>query len=228
MDLGADNYGLDGYFGASRFKYYRKNTRGANALMFGGLLQATGDCSGYTPGGGHGAPSRSATFLGTFSSLSGGAAPAPAGHALAPCALRAGEQACATVDLSPAYAPPAAGGAAAVARRLALRASGSLRVDDSWAFGAAAAARPPTVTAAFHTLAGVAIAPDGQSAALTLGGVGATLTLLPGGCAGAHFISTPVRLAPPQDPSHGLTRVDAVAPAPGAACTGWAVELALN
>jgi hypothetical protein len=224
MDLGADNYALEEYFSSRRFSYYRKNTRGHNTLMFGGRLQATGDCGGYTPGG-HAAPSTSATFLATFSSLSGSAAPAPAGHALLPCALAAGEQACASVDLSPAYEPPGAGGAAAVSRRVALRAAGSLRVDDAWAFSATS--RPENVTAAFHTLAEVAIAPDGQSAALTRGDVGATLTLLRGGCHGARLVATPVRLAPPQDSTNSVTRVDAVADAPGATCTGWAFELAL-
>ena len=37
-DLGADNYGLPGYFGRARarYKYYRKSSLGHNVLSFGG------------------------------------------------------------------------------------------------------------------------------------------------------------------------------------------------
>ena len=223
-DLGADSYGLPGYFGAARYQYYRKGTRGHNTLQFNALLQAVGDCSGYTPSGHPAPPSASATFLASFASLSGAAAPAPPGHPLAPCALRAGEQACVEIDLTPAYLPAAAGGLRAVSRRVALRQAGSALVEDAWGQGAGAPLR--NVTAAFHTLAAVSIAGDGRSARLQLPGAALTLALLPGGgCEGARLAALPVVLAPPQEPAQGLTRIEAVGQ-PGPSCTGWAFELA--
>lgn len=222
-DLGAENYALPAYFGGARFTYYRKSSAGHNTLSFNNASQVATDCGAYArPGPAPPAPSE--TFLASFGSRDGLVLPSPPGVAPpAACAVAADEQSCVTIDLAPAYQGQ---GLAAATRRLALLVDGSgLRVRDVWAPAAAGGAGP--AAAAMHTFAAVAVAPDGQSATLTRGGRSLAVSLVagPATCAGAALTATPVRLAPPQQPSDGLTRVDVVAPGGGAACGGFDVLL---
>ena len=207
-DLGADNYALPGYFGAQRFSYYRKGSRGHNVLSFSGAPHDSAHCAA-------GQANATATFLTAFASDSGRAFPAPPGHALGACALAPGEAACAALDLGPAFALQ---GIAAAARRFGLSADRSvLSVRDSWRAGARGA--PANATSSLHTLAAVAVAGDAQSAVLALGGerIGVRLGALAPGCAG-RAAATPVRLAPPQYATEGLTRLDFVVEGQG--CEG--------
>ena len=216
-DLGPDNYSLLSYFGADRFKYYRKNSLGHSTLSFANATQVATDCGGDSRPGAKPAAS-SVTYLSTFGSLSGAALPAPAGHPLAACAPAGDEQSCATIDLSPAYQGQ---NVSSVSRRFALRLDGALRVQDRWS--ATAAVR---VAAALQTFADVTVAPDAKSALLTRGGRSLEISLESStACADATFTATAVRLQPPFDPTTGLTRLDIVGEA-GAACYGLDVLLA--
>jgi hypothetical protein len=216
-DLGAENYGLSGYFGDERFLYYRKNSHGHNTLTFANATQVVTDCGGARRPG-PAPPAPSSTWIGSFGSASGEVLPAPPGHAVAACAPAADEQSCATVDLAPAYQ----GQGAAPLRRVALLRSGALRVTDSWL-----AAPATRVAAAMHTLAAVAVAPGGRSATLSAGGRKLSVDL-GASCAGAALVATAVRLPPPQYSTVGLTRLDVVAPDAGAcgAAGGFDVVLA--
>lgn len=209
VDLGAESYSVPDYFGALRFEYYRKNSRGHNVLSFGNALHDAEHCFS-------GQAHATTTFLGGFNSTSGEVHPAPPGHALGGCELAPGEGACATMDLTAAFALQ---GVAAASRRFALSANRTtLTVSDSWALRAGAA-HAPNATAALHTLATVTLASERRSAELEQGGARLRVRVAPtcACAASALFSATPVRLAPPQDPSFGLTRVDiTVDPACGA------------
>jgi hypothetical protein len=66
------------------------------------------------------------------------------------------------------------------------------------------------------------VASDQQSATLVLNATTIVVQILPSSvgavCPGARIIATDVRLAPPQYPTDGLTRIDVVVPQPSA-CT---------
>lgn len=217
-DLGADNYGLDGYFGSDRFKYYRKNSLGHSTLSFNHSVQVAQDCGGQSlPGPQPPAPSE--TFITSFGSASGTAFPAPPGHGLLTCVPRVGEeQACTTVDLSAAYQGQ---GVTAVVRRVALRLDGAVRVTDSWV----AARDGVPVAAALQTYADVAVAADGASALLSRGGRTMRVSLAAGSaCAGATMTASPVRLHSPFYTTYNLTRID-VGGVTSSSCTGLDVIL---
>ena len=205
-DLGADNYGLPGYFGGGRFQWYRKNSRGHSTLQFNHSVHDAASCSGDD------ASLAPATWMAAFSSAaaSSRAFPAPAAHPLAPCDLQQSAAVCATADLTGAFARQ---GVAAASRTLSLDAATrtSLTVADRWTLGAGAAP-PPVATAALHTFAAnVTLDADGKGVLLQQGGravrarVGAAS---PCPAAATVWQLTQVRLAPPQDPSDGLTRID--------------------
>jgi hypothetical protein len=82
---------------------------------------------------------------------------------------------------------------------------------------------PGNLTVAVHTYGNVTLGPGGLTATVTVGGVTARYGVVDAApCAGAALTVTPVVLAPPQNPSVGLSRIDVVVPQPaaaGAACT---------
>jgi len=188
MDLGADNYGLPGYFGAERWEYYRLNTHGHNTIQFNNVSQP---------------PSATAHIVGFANSSVAG-------------------DGWAIVNLTVAYegSGSGTGSVQTVARGFAvLEGFQQVIVTDEITYTAAAEAAETTgavlanVTFSAHTTApAVAISADGQRATLTFSTVVATAVIVPGGtnCADAVFIATPVRLAPPQNPTNGLTRLDVV------------------
>ena len=204
-DLGSDNYGLPGYFGGGRYQWYRKNSRGHSTLQFNGSVHDGAFCAG-------GNLSRApATWMAAFSSSapSSRAFPAPAAHPLAPCPLLPTQQAvCATADLSGAFALQ---GVAAATRTLSLDAAhrSVLTVADRWTLAASGA--PASATAALQTFATAALDADGLGVVLRNGTqavhvrVGAAS---PCAASATRWELTAVRLAPPQDPSEGLTRID--------------------
>jgi hypothetical protein len=153
-----------------------------------------------------------ATWLAAFSSATPSSArvfPAPAGHPLAACALQPGDAVCAVANLTGAFALQ---GVASATRTLTLDAASRsvLTVADRWALRGGAAA-PPSATAALHTFAAVALAPDGRSAVLTLGGAAVTVRVSAASPCAARAVTlavTAVRLAPPQEPTEGLSRID--------------------
>ena len=208
-ELGADNYGLPGYFGGGRFQYYRKNSRGHNTLQFNGSVHDSHACVAGT-----GDASAPASYMAAFSSTapSARAFPAPAGRPLAPCPLREQQAVCAASNMAGAFA---AQGLAAANRTLALDAAtrSALLVSDRWALrsgGGGGAPPPPTATASLHTFAGaVTLDADGGGVLLQQGGLAVRARLGPASpCAGAVWTLTQVRLAAPQNPTEGLTRVD--------------------
>ncbi len=144
--------------------------------------------------------------------------PAPPGHALAACALdlpppRGPQAACAAGNLTGAFASQ---GLSSVTRAVYLDPTRTqLTVSDSWTLAAAALSgagtAPTNVTAAFHTFAAnVTVAADGGSVVLEQNGLAVVVAVAPwGACFGrAAITATAVRLAPPQEPSDGLTRID--------------------
>lgn len=80
---------------------------------------------------------------------------------------------------------------------------------------------PGNLTIAVHTYGNVTLGPEPLSATVTVDGVTARYYLAdPKPCAGATLTATAVRLAPPQTPTDGLTRLDVVVPSPAASgCT---------
>jgi hypothetical protein len=80
---------------------------------------------------------------------------------------------------------------------------------------------PLHLTVAVHTLGSVTLGPGALSASVSVGGVTARYFVADATpCRGAVMTATPVRLAPPQLPTEGLTRIDVVVPTPVAAgCT---------
>jgi hypothetical protein len=200
-DLGADNYALPAYFGSKRFDYYRKNSRGHNVLSFDGALHDAVNCFAHQA-------NATSTYLSAFASTSGGVAPgAPPGHAVSACSLGAGEAACVEIDTGAAFA---AQGVAAARRRFSLSTDRrTLTVSDAWTLGGAGAA-PRVATAAVHTHQAVAVAADARSAVLSAGGARAVLRVAgDAACAArARVAATPVRLAPPEYSTNGLTRID--------------------
>jgi hypothetical protein len=148
--------------------------------------------------------------MAAFSSASASsrAFPAPAAHPLAACALQSAA-ACAAADLTGAFSQQ---GVAAATRTLSLDAATrtALTVADRWAL-AGGAPPPPVATAAFHTFANATLDADGGGVLLQAGGHAVRARVGPNSpCApsAATWELTQVRLAPPQDPSEGLTRVD--------------------
>ena len=201
-DLGADNYALPEYFGSRRFAYYRKNSRGHNVLSFAGALHDAANCFAARA-------NATTAFLASFESPSARVWPPAAGAPPAtPCGKTAAEANCAAVDMTPAFASQ---GVASATRRWALDAATRTRltVSDRWTL-AAGAAPPANASAALHTFAAVAVAPDGASATLTRGAAAVRVSVPAGGaCAGrARFAATPVRLQAPQYATPNLTRVD--------------------
>ena len=212
-DLGFDDYTLPEYFGHKRFTYYRKNSFGHSTLSFNKTLQVATDCGGYSIPGPL-PPVNSATFLSSFSSLSGTVFPAPADHPLSTCLLAVDEQACATIDLSPAYQ----GLATKVSRRIALRKDGSLLISDQWA-----ATAEVGVAVAFQTYADVTLSSDGAKAFLSIGGRTLSITLQGSTCSGAALVAYPVHLHPIY-PYGNLTRIE-VAASSAQLCTAFDVLL---
>jgi hypothetical protein len=237
-DLGADNYGLvsfdanhpahlkyprppktnpyqnpttlytlteqPGYFGGGRFAWYRKNSRGHNTLQFNHSLHDSAACVGDD------AAAAPATWMAAFSSAaaSSRAFPAPDAHPLATCALGSAAV-CAVADLAGAFSQQ---GVASATRTLSLDAATrtALTVADRWAL-AGGAPPPPVATAAFHTFANATLDADGRGVLLQVGGRAVRARIGPNSpCApaAAAWALTQVRLAPPQYPSDGLTRVD--------------------
>ena len=204
-ELGADNYALPGYFGGGRFQWYRKNSRGHNTLQFNGSVHDSHACVAGT-----GDASAPASWMAAFSSTAASARvfPAPAGRPLAPCPLQQ-QAVCAASNMAGAFA---AQGLAAASRTLSLDAAtrSALLVSDRWALRSGGPPPPPTATASLHTFAGaVTLDADGQGVLLQQGGRAVRARLGPASpCAGAVWALTQVRLAAPQNPTEGLTRVD--------------------
>jgi len=211
-DLGADNYGLPGYFGGGRFQWYRKNSRGHNTLQFNNTIHDSHACIAGT-----GDASAPATWMAAFSSSAPSARifpPGPEGHPLGACPLQQGQgqqqaAVCAVSNMTGAFALQ---GVAAANRTLALDAATrtTLFVSDRWTL-AQGAVHPPFATASFHTFATqVTLDADGQGVLLQQqGGLAVSVRMGPHSpCTGAHWALTEVRLAAPQNPTDGLTRVD--------------------
>lgn len=206
-ELGSDNYGLPGYFGRDRFQWYRKNSRGHNTLQFNNTVHDGASCVGSDL---ERAP---ATWLSAFATAAPASArvfPAPAAHPLSACALQPGDAVCAVANLTGAFS---AQGVAAATRTLSLDAASRsvLTVSDRWVLDAGAAA-PPSATAAIHTfVTNVTLAADGRSALLRQDGLAVAVRVgaaSPCPAAAVTWAVVAVRLAPPQDPTEGLSRVD--------------------
>jgi hypothetical protein len=205
-DLGADNYGLPGYFGGGRYDWYRKNSRGHNTLQFNDSVHDALSCVGSD------LSQAPATFLSAFSSTSPSARvfPAPSEHALGACPLTATEAVCAVANMTGAFALQ---GVASAARTLTLDAASRrvLTIADRWVLAAGAGAQPPKATAALHTFANVTLAGDGLSALLRQGDLAVSVSIgsaSPCARSGVTLALNAVRLIPPQDPTEGLTRID--------------------
>ena len=205
-ELGSDNYGLPGYFGGGRFQWYRKNSRGHNTLQFNDSIHDSHACVAGT-----GDASAPASWMAAFSSSAASARvfPAPAEHPLQPCPLQQ-QAVCAVSDMGGAFSLQ---GVAAANRTLALDAAArsALLVSDRWTLrGAGGAPPPPSATASLHTFAAaVSLDADGQGVLLQQGGLAVRARLGPRSpCAAATWALTQVRLAAPQNPTEGLTRVD--------------------
>ena len=214
-DLGADNYALPSYFGSKRFEYYRKNSRGHNVLSFDGALHDAADCFSSQA-------NATSTYISSFASSSGSVAPgAPPGHAVGTCALSVDEAACVEIDTGAAFAMQ---GVARALRRFALSTDRkTLTVTDSWALGGTGA-DPHNATTAVHTHQDVVVAADARSAVLSAGSARVVLRIAGDApcAASARVTATPVRLAPPQYSTPGLTRIDVTV---DAACGGVGVTL---
>ena len=205
-ELGADNYGLPGYFGGGRFQWYRKNSRGHNTLQFNGSIHDSRGCVAGT-----GDASAPASWMAAFSSSAASARvfPAPPGRPLRPCPLQQ-QGVCAVANTTGAFALQ---GLAASSRSLSLDAAtrSTLLVSDRWTLSSSGSGGPPaSATASLHTFAAaVTLRADGQGVLLQQGGRAVSLTVGPASpCAVAAWNLTQVCLAAPQDPTEGLTRVD--------------------
>jgi hypothetical protein len=207
-ELGADNYGLPGYFGGQRYGYYRKSSRGHNTLQFNGSIHDSHACVAGT-----GDASAPASWMAAFASSAASARvfPAPAGRPLAPCPLQQ-QAVCAVSNMTGAFA---AQGLLAASRSLSLDAAArsALLVSDRWTLRSAGGAAPPppsTATASLHTFASaVTLDADGQGVLLQQEGRAVRARLGPASpCTEAVWSLTQVRLPAPQDPTDGLTRVD--------------------
>jgi hypothetical protein len=214
-ELGADNYGLPGYFGGGRFQWYRKNSRGHNTLQFNGTIHDSRACVAGT-----GDASAPASWMAAFSSTAPSARvfpSGPTGHPLGACPLQQqgqGQQqgVCAVCNMTGAFALQ---GVAAANRTLALDEASrtTLLGSDRWALlvpGMGIPPPPPTATASLHTFATqVTLDADGQGVVLQQGGLAVCARLGPHSpCTGAVWALTQVSLAAPQNPTDGLTRVD--------------------
>lgn len=222
-DLGADNYDLPNYFGSppERYKWYRKNSLGHNVLSFNGQRQSL-NCTG------------TATNLQSFSSTDGQVIAAPSDQPLIPCSSTPGQDACASIDLISVYSDPE-DGVSRVSRSFYFRdGRTSLTVSDRWT--ASAAGSIVNVTSNFHTMAQVNISSDGLSAVLTSTACVSpstctvTVSVAPSSpCAAGTDVrveAVQVRLAAPQDPSEGLTRVQFVIGPSAATCGGLDIIIA--
>ncbi len=206
-DLGSDNYALPGYFGGGRYQWYRKNSRGHNVLQVNASIHDGASCVGSDL---ERAP---ATWLAAFSTATPASArvfPAPEGHPLSACALQPGDAVCAVSNMTGAFALQ---GVASATRTLSLDAAtrSVLTVADRWVLRSGDDA-PPSATAAIHSFAGnVSLAADGRSAVLSQGGFAVSVRLGTGSPCVAGAVTwavTAVRLAPPQEPTDGLSRID--------------------
>jgi len=211
-DLGADNYGLPGYFGGGRFQWYRKNSRGHNTLQFNGSVHDSSACVAGT--GDANAP---ATWMSAFNSRAPNSRvyPAPTERPIVPCLLNPQEAVCAVSDMTEAFSLQ---GVAGATRRLSLDVASRsiLLVEDRWTLTHPAAARggggsaAANATVALHTyVTNVTLNADGRGVIFQENGrvVGARLGPF-SPCTEAVWKLTQVRLQPPQEPTLGLTRVD--------------------
>lgn len=205
-ELGADNYGLPGYFGGGRFQWYRKNSRGHNTLQFNNTIHDSHACVAGT-----GDASAPASYMAAFSSTAPSAKifPGPPEHPLGACPLQ-GQAVCAVCNMTGAFALQ---GLAAANRTLALDAATrtTLTVSDRWTLGQGTVPpHPPSATASFHTFATqVSLNADGQGVVLQQGGLAVSARMGPNSpCTVATWALTQVRLDAPQNPTDGLTRID--------------------
>lgn len=196
---------LAGYFALQRFGWYRKSSAGHNTLQFGGAPQDS--CTTWGPTGD---PDACQAPLAAFNLTN-----ASSGDGWA------------TFNLTGVYTASAANGGAGVARGVALLPAGSaplaaprdvVLIRDE--FGQSSAA---SVTWALHTYANVTLdgARPGWALLSAPGASGSTVsvevqadTTAATGCHVAAFQVEGIYLAPPQEPSTGLSRLLLVVPSP--------------
>ena len=189
-DMGSDNYDLPGYFGPQRWDYYRLNTRGHNALMFGNASQRI-------------AAAPITMFNATFS-------PAVAGTISL--------DGFAIVNLTAAYDLSAP--LQSYRRGfISVSASAAVIVVEEFVYNGGGAPQPANLTFQLHTRAAAAQLTR-TSVSLGPVGSGAQLAIIgaPGCFEGWRFTDLAQVLPdPPFDSARGYTRVDAVFSAPVAA-----------
>jgi hypothetical protein len=229
-DWGAGDYSADGYFGDLRFTYFVKGSLGHNTLSFGGLEQDTAVCGGYSRK--NFAPAAAAAAAATpvadgfgvstevvaFASTNGVVVDAPGVPPLPACALGAGDDACAVVNLTQAYVSQ---GVADASRTLTLRnGRAEVLVSDRWALAAGTSFQ--NVTFWLQTRGNVTLSADARSARIVVGAATAYVSVAPSSpCAPASVTFLAARKIAPVGFTFGAV-------ADPAACAGFDIVLGPN